>query len=63
MFPIRRSETVLELTYQAVVAPWLTVQPDFQYVLSPGGSVPNPQAPARAVGDAAVLGLRTTIVF
>ncbi len=62
-FPIRRSETVLELTYQAVVAPWLTVQPDFQYVFNPGGGVPNPQAPTRAVGDAAVLGLRATIVF
>ncbi len=63
VFPVRRSETALELTYQAVVAPWLTVQPDFQYVFNPGGSVPSPQAPARAVGDAAVLGLRTTIVF
>ncbi len=63
LFPIRRSETVLEVTYQAVVAPWLTVQPDFQYVFNPGGSVPSQQAPSRAVGDAAVLGLRTTIVF
>lgn len=63
LFPIRRSETVLELTYQAVVTPWLTVQPDFQYVFNPGGSVPSQRAPSRAVGDAAVLGLRTTIVF
>ena len=63
VFPIRRSETVLELTYQAVVVPWLTVQPDFQYVFNPGGGVSNPQAPTRRVGDAAVLGLRTTIVF
>lgn len=63
LLPIRRSETVLELTYQAVVAPWLTVQPDFQYVFNPGGSVPSQRAPSRAVGDAAVLGLRTTIVF
>ncbi len=63
LFPIRRSETVLELTYQAVVTPWLTVQPDFQYVFNPGGSASNPVAPTRAVGDAAILGLRTTIVF
>lgn len=63
VFPIRRSETVLELTYQAVVLPWLTVQPDFQYVFNPGGGVPSQAVPSRPVGDAAVLGLRATIVF
>ena len=63
VFPIRRSETVLELTYQAVLAPWLTIQPDFQYVFSPGGSVPSPTNASLPVGDAAIFGLRTTIIF
>jgi porin len=60
--PIRRSETQLELTYQAQVTAWLQVQPDFQYVINPGGGVPNPDTGKR-VGDAAVLGVRTVITF
>jgi porin len=39
------------------------LQPDFQYIFNPGGGIPNPNAPARRIGDAAVLGLRTTIMF
>lgn len=33
-YPQRTSETVLELTYQAPVTPWLTLQPDFQTCLA-----------------------------
>ena len=62
-FPIRSSETVVELTYQAQLAPWWIVQPDVQYVFNPGGGVPNPGRPAKRVGDAPVLGLRTTVTF
>ena len=61
--PVRTAETVLELTYQAPVTPWLTLQPDFQYVFSPAGGVPNPAAPTRRIGDAAVFGLRSVIIF
>jgi porin len=36
-------ELVLEWTYALAVTPWLTVQPDIQYIIHPGGrsSVPN----------------------
>ncbi|NTV51162.1 MAG: carbohydrate porin [Geobacteraceae bacterium] len=34
--PVERSETAIELTYQARVLPWLSVQPDFQYIINPG---------------------------
>ncbi|MGO4722509.1 MULTISPECIES: carbohydrate porin [unclassified Inquilinus] len=61
--PIRSGETVLEATYQAQIAPWWTLQPDFQYVFSPGGHIPDPEDPSRPIGDAAVLGLRTTVTF
>lgn len=60
--PVRRNETVLELTYQYQAAGWWTLQPDFQYVFNPGGGVAKPDGTGR-IGDAAVLGLRTTIVF
>lgn len=62
-YPNGRSETVLELTYQIQMAPWWTLQPDFQYVFNPGGSLPNPNDPAQPIADAAVFGLRTTIQF
>jgi porin len=47
------AETVLELTYSDKVLPRLTLQPDVQYVLRPGGS--------RTAGSALVLGLRATV--
>jgi len=62
-YPIRRHETVLELTYQAQLAPWWQIQPTAQYVFNPNGGVPKPQSPAKRLGDAAVFGLRTTVTF
>ena len=62
-YPVRTSETVIELTYQLQLAPWWQLQPDFQYVVNPGGGVPNPNAPGQRIGNAAILGLRTTITF
>ena len=62
-YPRRTGETVLELTYQAAVTPWLTLQPDFQYIFSPGGGVPSAGNPAGKAADAAVLGLRGVVVF
>ncbi len=62
-YPIRSSETFIEATYQYQVAPWWTVQPDFQYVFTPGGGIQNPLQPDKRVGNSAVFGLRTNIVF
>jgi porin len=62
-YPIRSRETVLEVTYQFQATPWWQLQPDFQYVVNPGGGIPNPNAPGRKIGDAIVLGLRTAITF
>lgn len=61
--PIRDAETVFEVTYQAQITPWWALQPDFQYVFSPGGGIPDPSERSKRIGDAAVLGLRTTITF
>ena len=63
--PIRTREMVLEATYQYTVDgwKWLQLQPDFQYVVNPGGGIANPNAPGRRIGNAAVLGLRTVITF
>lgn len=62
--PVRRSEALLELTYQAVVAPGFTVQPDVQYVKTPGGHTWNPRKPDLVrIKDSVVLGVRATIQF
>lgn len=65
--PIRSTETFVEVTYQAQVAPWWQVQPDFQYVWMPGAGLPDPANPGGAatprVGNEAVLGLRTVVTF
>jgi porin len=50
-----RSETAIEFTYRAVLTPWLTVQPDLQYIVNPGTDP--------AVQDAWVVGLRTEVAL
>src|SRR5579872_2104387 len=60
--PARTSETFIEVTYQYAVAPWLMLQPDFQYVFNPGGGIANASGTAK-VGDEAVIGVRTNILF
>ena len=48
-------EAIIELTYQRALTPWCSIQPDIQYVIHPGGS--------SELGNALVVGLRTTITF
>lgn len=60
-FPVRSSEVVMELSYQAQITPWLTLQPDLQYIFRPAGGVLNPNGSLRR--DALVLGLRSAINF
>jgi porin len=48
-------EAIVELTYQAVMTPWLNVQPDLQYIFNPGALGTEP--------DALVVGLRFNMTF
>ncbi len=48
-------EVALELTYQASINSWLSVQPDLQYVVHPGG---DPK-----LEDAVVVGVRIEVAF
>ena len=52
---LEAGETNIELTYRMALTPWLTLQPDLQYVLSPGG--------VRGRRDALAIGFRTEIGF
>ena len=48
-------ETAFELTYKIQATPWVSIQPDFQYVLNPGT---NPD-----VADAYVIAMRARMSF
>jgi porin len=61
--PVERNfEALLEVCYTMQLNPGWTLQPDFQYIVHPGGNVPN-ETRTGVVGDATVLGIRTTVNF
>jgi len=53
--PLWGHETVIEVTYKITVTQWLSVQPDLQVVVHPGGST--------ALPNATVLGIRVDVLF
>jgi porin len=53
--PRTTGETMIEVNYQIALNRWLSITPDIQYVIRPGGS--------SAVGNAFVLGAQATINF
>ena len=61
LYPVRNHEIVLELTYQILATPWMTIQPDAQYVINPAGRVLNNNGAIRP--NALVLGLRSAVTF
>ncbi|MCJ2068552.1 carbohydrate porin [Methylobacterium sp. J-030] len=62
--PRRRFEALVEATYQAVLAPGVTVQPNLQYVFHPGGNIPDPRDDlGRRIRNATVVGLRATLTY
>ena len=62
-FPIRNAETVFEASYTMQLAPWWTLQPDVQYIRRPGGNVPDPSDASKTIGNAFIVGVRSTISF
>lgn len=53
--PVRGWEVALEATYEAKLTPWLSIQPDFQYIVNPGLDP--------SLDNAIVLGTRVQITF
>ncbi len=62
-FPVRTSETFIEITYQFAVSHWWQLQPDFQYVFNPAGGILNPNDPTQRIRNEAIFGLRSTVTF
>jgi porin len=59
---VRDYVALIEVSYIASLAPGWTIQPDLQYVIHPGGGAASPTGQGR-IGNAPVLGFRTTILF
>jgi len=64
-FPVRSGETFVEVTYQYQIAPWWSLQPDFQYVFNPGAGAVNPNdaTSTERLGNETIFGLLTNITF
>jgi porin len=64
-WPLRGFEALATAVYQYEVRPGWTLQPNFQYIVHPGGGATNPLGgnPGKLLKDAAVLGLRTVLKF
>jgi porin len=62
-FPVRSTETFVEVTYQYQFTPWCQLQPDFQYVFNPGAGILNPTSPGSRIKNEAVIGMRIIILF
>jgi porin len=64
-WPQRSFEGLLTAVYQYQVRDGWTVQPNFQYIIHPGGGATSPSSAfaGRRLKDAAVFGLRTTLKF
>ena len=64
-WPQRSFEGLVTAVYQYQVGDGWTVQPNFQYIIHPGGGAPNPSSAfaGRPLKNAAVLGIRTTLKF
>lgn len=64
-WPIRSFEGLLTAVYQYQIRDGWTLQPNFQYIIHPGGGATDPSGlmPGRALRNATILGLRTTLKF
>jgi porin len=61
--PVRDAERLLSLGYLAEIRKGWVVHPSFQYIVHPGGGYVLDAGVPRAVGNAAVLGVRTVLKF
>ncbi|MBB3102582.1 carbohydrate porin [Azomonas macrocytogenes] len=61
-YPIRKTEHHMEITYRAQLAPWLSIQPDIQYIWNPGGGVLKENTDRRMHNEF-IVGMHSQVVF
>jgi porin len=65
-WPVRSYEGLFTAVYQYEIRSGWTLQPNFQYIVHPGGGATNPlgtNQPGKVLKDAAVFGVRTVVKF
>ena len=64
-WPVRRSEGLITAVYQYEVRAGWTLQPNFQFIVHPGGGATNPLSglPGKTLKNAEVFGVRTVVKF
>ena len=60
-YPVRSGETMIELIYQAQLAPWWLLQPEVQYIVRPAGGVLNSDGSLRP--NAWIIAVRSSLNF
>jgi porin len=60
---VRDYQAVIEATYQYAMLPGFTLQPDFQYIFHPGANGVGDPDTGLPLKNAAVFGLRATVVY
>ena len=60
---VRDFQATIEATYQYVVLPGFSLQPDFQYIFHPGAHGVADPVDGQPIRDAAIFGLRATIHY
>lgn len=61
--PVRDYEMILELNYLLLLREGWALQPLVQYLIHPGGNIPNPNDPSRPIRNGAIFGIRSTLNF
>jgi len=56
-------EAMLEVSYRYKVTPWMTLVPDAQYIMHPGGTSDYTDSNGETIKDAVILGLRTVLTL
>jgi porin len=61
--PLRDYELSFDISYAATVVPGWVVQPNLQLVFHPGGHMPGNVSPVQPIGNAVIVGVRSTMRF
>jgi porin len=61
--PLRDYELSFDISYAATVVPGWVVQPNLQLVFHPGGHIPGNVSPVQPIGNAVIVGVRSTMRF
>ena len=61
--PVHDYEMIMEANYMYLVRPGWALQPFAQYLIHPGGNIPNPAVPGQPIRNGAIFGARSTVNF